>query len=179
MRIVVGMRNNTTSPPPAVASLPDALSPPSSESGTDIAGAATGAGEDGAGGEPIDVIDATSIVADIACRDLLDLNAERVEHFRRRAIERGLAPADTLIVVLDGDCRLGCMFAEPLMPPDWQAPHRAMGAKPIARGLASRGPMNDMLDQFFPAVGAWMRGCDTAAVLVVTAEHVASFGVAP
>lgn len=129
--------------------------------------------------DSICVVETGSIAADVACRRLLDLNIERVEHFRRRALERGMAPSDTLILVIDGDDRLGALIAEPIMPTDWQAPYRAVGATPVARGLASRSPVNDMLDVHLPVVGAWMRQCHTAVVLVVAAMHVATYAVLP
>lgn len=63
---------------------------------------------------------------------------DAIERFLRRALERMILPADTLIVVLNVDDPIGGALAEVLMPGhDWDA-IRATGDVPYARGIVER-----------------------------------------
>jgi len=82
------------------------------------------------------------------CQDTLALNAERVEHFKKRIIEKGLTTQDVVIVILNVDDRFGGPLAHHLMPgceEMWQS-FRDQGQVPFARGLVTRDGVQDMLD---------------------------------
>lgn len=73
------------------------------------------------------------------CRRLVlhDEFRDRVEHFQKRARERGLSCRDVAIIVANVDDPQGKQFADALMPGhDWQA-YRDRGEVPFARGLAN------------------------------------------
>ena len=72
------------------------------------------------------------------CRVTLDLNADRVSHFKRRMAERNYNGNDVVIVLLNADDTNGRVLADMLMPGhDWQQ-YRDRGEVPFARGLAGR-----------------------------------------
>lgn len=95
-------------------------------------------------------------------------HGEAIDRFAARALERGMLPAETLIVILSVDDPLGGPLAEALMPgADWNQ-YRARGEKPYARGLAPRGPIREVLKDLHG--GALARSLDEiagAAILVV------------
>lgn len=102
------------------------------------------------------------------CRAVtLAANLDAVRRFRDRVDERGMVPRDALIVIFNGDDRLGALFAGLVMPPGWEAPHRAAGATPIARGLADRAAITEAVEQVMPDVAAKLRAISGVAVLVV------------
>lgn len=69
------------------------------------------------------------------CSKTLEVNAERVAHFKRRLEERGLTPASNVIVVLNVDDVHGGPLADILMPGfNWQE-IRDRGEIPFAEGL--------------------------------------------
>lgn len=77
-------------------------------------------------------------VARANCRRVFVENAERIHHFQGRVAALGRTPADTVIVVLSVDDRLGGVLTEHLMPKQealWQS-FRDQGQMPIARGRA-------------------------------------------
>lgn len=80
------------------------------------------------------------------CRNTLDLNADRVAHFKRRLAERRLTAADAVIVLLNVDDIHGGPLADLLMPGyNWQEV-RDRGEIPFARGLAMRQGIQETLD---------------------------------
>lgn len=90
-------------------------------------------------GEPIlDDAEALELVRAIAkcnCRWSLRMNAERVEHFRRRVRERGDNPSETCILIAAVDDVHGGPLAEILRPgEDWDA-FRDRGEVPFARAI--------------------------------------------
>ena len=109
------------------------------------------------------------------CRFLLEANAERVEYFTRRIAEREDDPRDVMIVVLNVDDRLGGLFADELMPGhDWQS-YRDRGELPVARGLAGRRSITDVLTTLDADSASELRAIDGMAVMVVDHGVVAIF----
>lgn len=117
-------------------------------------------------------------VHDINCREVLRAQIDRVRHFERRIIERGLSAATMLIVLINVDTTYGGPLAASLMPDaDWSEV-RARGETPYARGIVERSGMQDWLDKTGLPAAAKLRGIDGAAVLVVDREHAAVFSLA-
>ena len=101
------------------------------------------------------------------CRGTFELNAERVEHFKRRVEERGDPPDGVVIVLLNVDDPYGGALAEILMPGhDWQA-YRDRGEVPFARGLAGREGIQDVLEDLDKEAADKLRGAKGVAVVVV------------
>jgi len=69
------------------------------------------------------------------CTKTLELNAERISHFRQRIEERGDSPNDMMIVIINvDDNEMSAGLADALMPGhDWQA-YRDRGEVPFAPG---------------------------------------------
>jgi hypothetical protein len=101
------------------------------------------------------------------CRELLELNHDRVAHFRRRAVELGRK--DVAIVVLDVDDSYGGPLAEVYMPgEDWQQ-YRDRGEVPIARGLVERTGLQHALGFFDEGAASKLElHTDGVPVVVVT-----------
>ena len=73
---------------------------------------------------------------------------DRVAHFVQRSRELGMAPSETLIVILSMDDRCGAVLGDILMPGhDWDAIRRT-GLRPFARGLAGRAGLTAGGDMF-------------------------------
>ena len=101
------------------------------------------------------------------CRNTLDLNTDRVEHFKRRLADRGLTPAQAVIVLLNVDDVHGGPLAEVLMPGhNWQE-IRDRGEVPFARGLAMRDGIQEVLSTFDKEAAEKLRSMDGVAVVVV------------
>src|SRR3990167_7598907 len=83
------------------------------------------------------------------CRNTLELNADRVEHFKRRLTERGMTPDQAVIVLLNVDDVHGGPLADVLLPQghNWQE-IRDKGEIPFARGLATRDGIQEVLNVF-------------------------------
>lgn len=81
------------------------------------------------------------------CSRTLEMNAERIEHFRGRISQRGLSPADVVIVVLNVDDPLGGALADILMPNHPWHEFRERGEVPFARGLAGRDGIQHLIDR--------------------------------
>lgn len=114
-----------------------------------------------------DVVAVIQAVGKINCRNTLDLNADRVAHFKRRLAERGLTAADAVIVLLNVDDVHGGLLAEPLMPGyNWQEV-RDRGEIPFARGLAMRQGIYEALDCFDKEAATKLQGMTDVAVVVV------------
>jgi hypothetical protein len=94
-------------------------------------------------------------------------SVERVQYFKGRMSERRLDPKEFCIVLLNVDDRYGGPIANMLMPGhDWQAV-RDQGLLPIARGMASRGALSDVVLSFDKEAGEKLRNMEGIVVLVV------------
>jgi hypothetical protein len=101
------------------------------------------------------------------CKGTLELNADRVTHFKQRISERGLTAADVVIVLLNVDDTNGAVLADVLMPGhNWQE-IRDRGEVPFARGLASRDGIEKTLTVFDKEAAAKLQGMSDVAVVVV------------
>lgn len=105
------------------------------------------------------------------CWAMFDVNAERIAHFARRIEDRGLSVDEVAIVVLDVDDVHGGAAADALMPNNgaqW-AEIRSRGEKPIARGLAARRPIQELLEVLDRGAGDELRAlAGVPAVVVMT-----------
>jgi hypothetical protein len=109
-------------------------------------------------------------VAKYNCHALYEVDHERVQHFVRRIAERGLAPAEVCIVLINVDDVHGSAIADVLMPGhDWQA-YRDRGMTPIARGLAGREGICLALSAFDDEA-ARKASADLDKVIVVVVDH--------
>ena len=94
-------------------------------------------------------------------------NAERIEHFKRRAVERLLPPKDAVLVILDADDQLGGALAEHLMRGhDWQQ-YRDKGQIPLARGLAMREGIVEVLRGVLPELARQLETEEELALLIL------------
>lgn len=101
------------------------------------------------------------------CRNTLEMNADRVAHFKRRVTERGLTAADVVIVLLHVDDVHGGPIADHLMPGyNWQE-IRDRGEIPIARGLADRKGIQKVIEFFDKEAAAKLQEMTDVAVVVV------------
>lgn len=101
------------------------------------------------------------------CRNTLDLNADRVEHFKRRLTERGMTPDQAVIVLLNVDDVHGGPLADVLMPGhNWQE-IRDKGEVPSARGLAMRDGIQEALGAFDKDAATKLQSMSDVAVVVV------------
>ncbi len=101
------------------------------------------------------------------CKNTLELNAERVKHFKQRVIERGMTAEQVVIVLLNVDDMIGGEIAEILMPGfNWQE-IRDRGEVPFARGLAGREGIQDVLEAFDKEASTKLRKMKQVAVVVV------------
>lgn len=114
--------------------------------------------------------DAEAVIRAVAkhnCRALFDLNADRVHHFVARMHDREDNPAEVCITLINVDDPHGALIADKLMPGhDWQA-YRDRGEVPIARGLAGREGLQEVLGLFDVGAAAKLRGIEGIAILVV------------
>lgn len=114
-----------------------------------------------------DAIAIFQAVSKLNCRNTLALNADRVEHFKRRLVERGMTPDDAVIVLLNVDDVHGGPIADILMPGfNWQE-IRDQGEVPFARGLAMRGGIQEILSTFDKEASDKLRDMNDVAVVVV------------
>ena len=101
------------------------------------------------------------------CRNTLELNADRVEHFKRRLTERGMTPDQAVIVLLNVDDVHGGPLADALMPGhNWQE-IRDKGEVPFARGLAMRDGIQEALGIFDKDAATKLKNMNDVAVVVV------------
>ena len=114
----------------------------------------------------LDDLDAVA-VSKHNCRNSLEFNADRVEHFKRRLTERGLNPTEVVIGLLNVDAPNGGRIAELLMPgQNWQE-YRDLGKVPFARGLAGREGIEEVLSIFDKDAADKLREMTGVAVVVV------------
>lgn len=101
------------------------------------------------------------------CRNTLQLNADRVAHFKQRLADRGMTASDAVIVLLNVDDVHGGPLAEVLMPGhNWQE-IRDRGEIPFARGLAMREGIQEALGTFDKEAAEKLQGMTEVAVVVV------------
>lgn len=102
------------------------------------------------------------------CTKTLEVNAERVAHFKKRIAERGMTPQETVIVVLNVDDVHGGPLADILMPGyNWQE-IRERGEIPFARGLAGREGIEEAIGLFDKEAAEKLKDmADQVAVVVV------------
>lgn len=82
------------------------------------------------------------------CGKTLEMNSDRVQHFKRRLTERGLTADKAVIILLNVDDSNGGELANILMPGfNWQE-IRDRGEVPFARGLAMREGIQKALKVF-------------------------------
>ena len=101
------------------------------------------------------------------CRNTLELNADRVEHFKRRLAERGMTADQAVIVLLNVDDVHGGPIADILMPGyNWQE-IRDNGQIPFARGLAMRESIQEVIGTFDKDAATKLKAMSGVAVVVV------------
>ena len=101
------------------------------------------------------------------CRLTLEANADRVEHFRRRAVELGRSNADVVVVLANVNDHNGSVIADILMPGhDWQQ-FRDRGEVPFARGLAGRAGVQEFAEVIDKDAADKLWSFDGLAVVVV------------
>lgn len=101
------------------------------------------------------------------CKELFSLNIERIEHFKNRITEKKLTPKEVVIVCINVDDPNGKVITDMLMPGyDWQA-IRDQGQIPIARGLAQRDGMQEILEVFDKEAAEKLKQSVEVAVVVI------------
>lgn len=101
------------------------------------------------------------------CKNTVMINAERVMHFKRRLLERGMTANQAVIVLLNVDDVHGGQLAEILMPGyNWQE-IRDQGEIPFARGLAMREGIQEALEIFDKDAAKKLKNMSDVAVVVV------------
>jgi len=114
-----------------------------------------------------DVMAVIQVVGKHNCKNTLELNADRVEHFKRRLAERNMTAKQAVIVLLSVDDVHGGPLADVLMPGyNWQE-IRDRGEVPFARGLAMREGIQKALGTFDKEAATKLRGMTDVAVVVV------------
>lgn len=118
----------------------------------------------------LDDPDARAVIGAVGkhnCKNTLELNADRVEHFKRRLAERGMTAKQAVIVLLNVEDVHGGPLADVLMPGyNWQE-IRDRGEVPFARGLAMRDGIQEALGTFDKEAAKKLRGMKDVAVVVV------------
>ncbi|MBI2120855.1 MAG: hypothetical protein HYT94_04495 [Parcubacteria group bacterium] len=114
-----------------------------------------------------DALAVLNVVNKHNCRNTLEMNADRVKHFKHRLTELGKTASDTVIVLLNVDDNYGSAIAEVLMPGvNWQK-IRDRGEIPFARGLAGKEGIVGVLDTFDKEAAIKLRDMEHVAVVVV------------
>jgi len=112
-------------------------------------------------------------IAKLNCRSMLDANADRVAHFKQRLRARGQSASDIVIVLIDPDDEHGRIIADGLMPGyNWKA-IRDRGEVPVARGLAMRDGIVEVVAEFDDDAAAKLQAKPEALFVVVVANGVA------
>ena len=117
--------------------------------------------------EDPDALAVLSVIAKHNCKGTLELNSDRIKHFKNRFKAKGLSAQDAVIVVLNVDDLHGGPLAENLMPGyNWQE-IRDRGEKPFARGLAVRDGIEEVLQAFDNEAANKLKGMTEISVVVV------------
>jgi len=108
-----------------------------------------------------------SAVSKQNCKNTLEINADRVVHFKKRITERGMTASKVVIVLLNVNDVHGGPLAEVVMPGyDWQK-IRNRGETPFARGLVARDFIQDALEMFDKVAAEKLKKMTEVAVVVV------------
>ncbi len=114
-----------------------------------------------------EVIAVIGAVGKYNCKNTLEINSDRVDHFKQRLTERGMTADEAVIVLLNVDDVHGGPLADVLMPGhDWQE-IRDRGEVPFARGLAVRNGIQQALGIFDEDAAMKLKGMTEVAVVVV------------
>lgn len=107
------------------------------------------------------------------CRGTLDINVDRVVHFKNRMTERGLSADQVVIVLVNVDDVNGGPLADVLMPgTDWQS-FRDQGQVPFARGLAGRSGIQEIIATFDKEAAEKLAAMPNTPIVVVVDHGVA------
>jgi len=118
-----------------------------------------------------DAVEVIRAVGKHNCRGTYEMNEERVEHFCNRIKEKGLSPADIVIVLINVDDPHGRYLADALMPGhDWQS-IRDQGQIPYARGLAKREGIQEIVETFDQDAAEKLAALGDDKVGVVVVDH--------
>ena len=124
----------------------------------------------------LDDPDARAIIGAVAkhnCKNTLEINADRVAHFKQRLAERGMTAKQAVIVLLNVDDVHGGPLADVLMPGyNWQE-IRDNGEVPFARGLAMRDGIQKALGTFDKDAAKKLKGMAVDVAVVVVDNGVA------
>lgn len=111
------------------------------------------------------------------CHTTFKQHKDRIDHFAKRIVEKGLTPKDALIVIISADDPTWKPVLDELMPGyDWHE-IRARGESPYGRGLAERSGIQVFLDAVDKVAGKRLREITTIPVLVVDSGIAAVFQV--
>jgi len=101
------------------------------------------------------------------CRNTLELNVDRVAHFKQRLMDRNMSADEAVIVVINVDDIHGGPLADALMPGhNWQE-IRDRGEVPFARGLAMRDGIQEFLEHFDCEAATKLKEITDIAVVVI------------
>ncbi len=101
------------------------------------------------------------------CQNTLNLQLDRVAHFKERAAIRGLTAEEVVITLINVDDPHGAPLAEMLMPNhNWQV-YRDANEVPFARGLSEREGIQLVLETFDPQAAEKLKNMIELAVVVV------------
>src|SRR5258708_5264494 len=117
-----------------------------------------------------DAIAVFKAVAKHNCRLMVQEQAERVAHFKRRAIDKGTD--NVVVVLLNVNDPIGKEITDILMPGQdamWQA-IRDSGQIPFARGLVQRDAFQELVTELDAETGEKLRAM-TGVVAVVVVDH--------
>ena len=104
---------------------------------------------------------------------MFDLNAEAVERFKKRFAEKGCEPEKHCIVLIQVDDPYGGQISDVLMPNEnWQV-IRDQGLEPIARGIADRRFMTDVVAEFDAKAAEELDFAKDCLIVIVVASSVA------
>lgn len=108
-----------------------------------------------------------NVVAKQNCRAVLEQNVDRIEHFKRRIIERNMTADQVVIILVNVDDVHGGPLADALMPGhNWQE-IRDQGQIPIARGLAQRAGIQNAIAVFDKEAATKLQDTKEVAAVVV------------
>lgn len=118
----------------------------------------------------LDDPDALAVVQAVGkqnCKNTLEMNTDRVEHFKNRMMFRGMTPFEVVITLVNVDDIHGGPLADALMPDsNWQE-IRDRGEVPFARGLAMRDGIQEILGTFDKEAATKLQNMTDLAVVVV------------
>ena len=111
--------------------------------------------------------DILKAIAKKNCQKTLEINADRVLHFKKRASELQRSADEVVIVIINVDDEIGNPLAEALMPgTNWQE-IRDRGETPFARGLAMREGIQAYLEEVDVLAAEKLKATKELSVVVV------------